>query len=766
MAVQTKVEQKIKKDKTEIISKPLEPFTEIITLPDDKPFITNWKVIAFFIGVMIFVILSRLVRLGFKPPMHDECMFFFYSHLFSKSGDYDYMPILHGPTMLFVSSLVYIFIGTTDFTIRLAVGLLGIGLFGWLWGMRKYLGEKGTIFTFVFFALSPTIMYYSRFWRNDIPLEFAILGSLYCFLKFCELGKGSFLIWSITFATLAFCIKENSIFYFFTGFTFLALLFLTNIFDYYYKEKQTKKHSIFTIQNVLSGNVIKISAVVLLVLTIMKLIVFAKTFEGIILTDFTVKKFITFTAPFKYYFLFIVSLTIGFIFISLIVFAIKNNYGTSKLSSRFYNMIIANRYYLIAGILIGMVLYVVLFTTFLTNRKGFFQIYKETFGYWWGQHKEHRIKGAFHYYMPILLIYEFLPLFIVLAGWGFSLFKNKFIKKYVITSWIGFTIIFTMSFAFRETPIDVEYWDKTFHFTSPFHVYLILTIGFFGTIQTVRYIIRKETLLAFGFYWFWLDLLLYSYAGEKIPWVNVHITIPLLFTAALYMQKLLKDPFYLRSRKILIPIFYILALYTFTTSMKLCFVHPWDVRERMVYGHTTMEVKDAAMEIRRIAALLGTRENTEINAELGLLVNWPLRWYFRDYPNLREVSGVENWKVPVCFVNWDHVKPDAPDSAIKTNITENYHITKIKMLMWWQPPIPDPKLMLKIWKVLIPEDKLNAATNGDIYNAKQEIKKVYRYLLYRETFDALNAQWPTVSSQDCAFCIRKDIFAQTNNSND
>ncbi len=752
----------IQKEKKETIKPLIEPIAEINILDKTRNFFIDWRVISFIVISVIFIFLSRLIRLGFKPPMHDETMFFFYSYLFAKSGNYTYMPILHGPFMLFFSALFYIFIGATDFTIRLGVAVLGIGLFGWLWGMRKYLGEKATLAAFFLFALSPTVMYYSRFWRNDIPLEFAFLGALYFFLRFLEEGKGSHIFWSIIFCTIAFCIKENSIFFFFTFFNFFLLFLIVKIVENYLAERKTKKFPQLTFNNLFTFKIIIPVLITIFILIIIKFIFFWRTFQGIIFKDFTVGKFLTFGVPFKYYFLFILSVAAGFIILSLLIFTIKNNYDSNKIISRFAKMIYEKKFYILGAIMGAIFLYIIIFTSFLTNRKGFFQIYRETFDYWWGQHLEHRIKGAFHYYMPILLIYEILPLTIVLAGWIYSMMKNKTLKKYILPAWIVFTLIYTMIFAYRKTPIDVVYWDKTFHLTSPTHIYLILTITLFGMIQVVRYILKKETFLAFLFYWFWLNLLLYSYAGEKVPWINLHITIPLLLTAAIYIQKMFNDISYSKLKKIAIPVFVILASYTFASSMKLCFVHPWDTRERLIYGHTTIEVQDTATEVKRIAALLGTRETTEVNVEMGLLVNWPLRWYLRDYTNLREIGNVETWKTPVCYVNWDRVKPDAPPNMFSKNIKDNYHITKVRMLTWWQPPMPDYKLLKNIWKVLIPEDKLNPGTSGDIYNAKQEWRKIYRYIMFRETFDALNAQWPTVSSQDCAFCVRKDIFESMN----
>lgn len=740
-----------------------EPF-ENLNIPDgEKNYYADWRIIALFVGIFAFILLSRLIRLDFKPPMHDETMFFFYSYLFVKSGSYNYMPILHGPLFMFVSALVYTLIGATDYTLRLAVTIVSIGLFGWVWGLRKNIGWKATLFTFTFFALSPAIMYYSRFWRNDVPLEVCFLGSLYFFVKFLEKGKGSFLYGSLLFATAAFCTMENSIFFFFTAFTFFLIILFTDILSKYFSEKTSKKKSLLSPENILNIKNILPALISLFIICVISFIVFWRTFEGTLFKDeFTVKRFFTAGVAFKFYFMFFATAAVTFAILLFIVHSIRNNYGTSRIMPRIYGLITNNIFILISALISSTIIYILLFTTFLTNDKGFFQIYKETFAYWWGQHTEHRIKGAFHYHIPILLIYEFLPIFIIFGGLAVSLWREKFIKKFILPGWAVFTILFTMIFSFRAKPIDVQWWDKNIHLTSPVHIYIILTIVFFGMLQTIRYIMRKESLTAFFLYWFWVSLLMYSYAGEKVPWLCLHIAVPMFFVAGIYIQKLLNDDLYKKWKMPMNTVFFALLFLTFTTSMKLCFVDPWDTRERLVYGHTTIEVKDACDEIRRISALLGTREETEIIAEAGLLVNWPLRWYFRDNTQLKEIGSPETWTAPVCFISWDKVKPDAQENMICRNIMDNYHITKIRMLTWWQAPMPDFGLMCKIWKTMIPNAKQNPNLQTEIQNSKKEWRKIYRYVLFRETFDALNAQWPTVSSQDCGFCIRKDVFARVN----
>ena len=66
------------------------------------------------------LVATRLVDLGARPVMHDESMFAYYSAMhIAERLDYQYLPILHGPAMLWVQALVFHVFGFSDYTMRL-----------------------------------------------------------------------------------------------------------------------------------------------------------------------------------------------------------------------------------------------------------------------------------------------------------------------------------------------------------------------------------------------------------------------------------------------------------------------------------------------------------------------------------------------------------------------------------------------------------------------------------------------------------------------
>jgi len=69
--------------------------------------------------------------------------------------------------------------------------------------------------------------------------------------------------------------------------------------------------------------------------------------------------------------------------------------------------------------------------------------------------------------------------------------------------------------------------------------------------------------------------------------------------------------------------------------------------------------------------------------------------------------------------------------------------------------------MLAIWKAIIPKHRVEGSTGAqDISDSKDEWNKLINYLLYRKHFEHYAAPYPSMSSVDFAFCVRKGIIEQ------
>src|SRR5262245_54423612 len=128
-----------------------------------------------FLGLMLLGLVLRFWDLGFKALHHDESLHAFYAwRLFDGQG-YAHDPMMHGPLLFELNALVYLLFGASDFTARLVPALFGIGLIGLPLFLRHELGKAGAVAASAILVVSPSFLYFSRFIRHDIYVDFFTL---------------------------------------------------------------------------------------------------------------------------------------------------------------------------------------------------------------------------------------------------------------------------------------------------------------------------------------------------------------------------------------------------------------------------------------------------------------------------------------------------------------------------------------------------------------------------------------------------------------
>jgi uncharacterized protein (TIGR03663 family) len=139
-----------------------------------------------FILIMLLAFFLRLYHLDERVFHHDEAAVGYYTYKLFNDGVYSYDPSFHGPFMYHVTSEMYRRIGDTIYASRLLPAILGASMIFLLIPLRRYLGNTGTVMAAFFLALSPSFLYYSRFYREDIFISFFTLLALVCAVKYAE----------------------------------------------------------------------------------------------------------------------------------------------------------------------------------------------------------------------------------------------------------------------------------------------------------------------------------------------------------------------------------------------------------------------------------------------------------------------------------------------------------------------------------------------------------------------------------------------------
>lgn len=129
----------------------------------------------------------RLWRLELKPLHHDEGVNgYFLKTLFSE-GVYKYDPSnYHGPTLYYIALAFTKIFGLETFSIRASVAVFGVFIVILTFFLRKYIGDIGSLFAALLLALSPGMVFISRYFIHEIFFVFCSLGIVLGVLFFIE----------------------------------------------------------------------------------------------------------------------------------------------------------------------------------------------------------------------------------------------------------------------------------------------------------------------------------------------------------------------------------------------------------------------------------------------------------------------------------------------------------------------------------------------------------------------------------------------------
>lgn len=143
----------------------------------------NWEVIAYLV-IFLLAIFTRFYGLGDRVMSHDESLHTRYSYNLYADGNFQHTPLMHGPILFHVTAFFYFMFGDNDFTARLYPAILGVFLVLFPYLFRHWLGRYGALLASLMLLVSPLIMYYNRYIREDTPAIFYTLVMVYAIMMY------------------------------------------------------------------------------------------------------------------------------------------------------------------------------------------------------------------------------------------------------------------------------------------------------------------------------------------------------------------------------------------------------------------------------------------------------------------------------------------------------------------------------------------------------------------------------------------------------
>jgi len=669
------------------------PLPEPIVAPPPVP----WEIF-FWLAIVFVAFLLRMHDLGVRALHHDESLHAVYSYKLFTGQGYIHDPMMHGPFQFHAKALMYFLFGDNDVTARLTEVLLGTGIVALAYTLRAELGRRGAMAAAVLFTVSPCLLYFSRFSREDILFGF------HTFLMICGL--------------LGY-VRTRQARWLYAGSVGLALAFSTK--------------------------------------------------EAVYLMGFLVVSFA-----------------------ALWIAGELVRYGRSELLRIILGvppLVALNCVLIVVGIC------VVLFTTFFTNPNG---IYSGTIGalqYWMEQQGVARGGQPTYYYALLMPLYEFMTLILAVCA-----VLTVGPSKRGLALVTGIFLVLALGFFVLSRPERINFGER--ESTGWF----LLGLSYAATL--VFFLSRRGSLFFWWtLYWAIGSFSIYTLASEKMPWLTVHMAIPLVLLAAQFLgwalerltwERVRSAPFLLAT--LLTLLVAALALAVTTASMAAAAtplqtqtgllwrlalglllvagvlglieigrrygarflaapvgtaaviflfgltIHiGWQVtykngdvpNDMLVYVQSSPDVPFVVKQLEYLSNVLGQGKEMPLMLDNGYTdtaggstvvhesIAWPFEWYLRDWKTKRWFSktlptDATPDRTPVILVMGPNVDP------IRNQLGD--YVGQKYRLNWWYPEdykgwtvqsvvdgLRDPETRLKLWRYFLYREPLNPLGSRDFY---------------------------------------------------
>src|SRR5919106_6647700 len=185
--------------------------------------------VALFAGIILLAIVTRFYNLDARVMSHDESLHTYFSWLLYRGQGYQHTPMMHGPWQFHSIALSYFLFGVSDFTARIPAALFSIATVWMVWYWRRYLGKTGAIVTALLMVVSPFMLFYGRYVREDVYTGLSGVILLYAVLRYFESGQQKYLFWVTSALIIHFLDKETSFIYAAQLLLFLGVYFIARV---------------------------------------------------------------------------------------------------------------------------------------------------------------------------------------------------------------------------------------------------------------------------------------------------------------------------------------------------------------------------------------------------------------------------------------------------------------------------------------------------------------------------------------------------------
>jgi uncharacterized protein (TIGR03663 family) len=650
-----------------------------------------------FVALVLFAGLLRFWDLGTRMLHHDESLHAVYSYYLYIGKGYVHDPMMHGPFLFELNALVYFLMGATDATARVAPALIGTLLVGLPYLIRDRLGRTGAIAVAALIAISPTILYYSRFIRHDIYQIFFMMLIVVAMFRYLANQDQRWLYVAAIGTSLGFSDKEDTYFLMAIVLSFLLIVSLLN------------NRRDFLDVLIRGGKGLSPATDVLVLLGTLILPMFSAVpyLSGTIQHEPELTIDLIFWGSFAV--LFLVGMVIGLRW---------------------------NRPVWIRSAILFWAIFIVLYTTFFSNPNGVFTGVFGSLRYWIDQQGVARGGQPAYYYLVLLPLYEFLVVGISIGG---AIYWIR--HRTLFTTFLMYWCVLSMAlwgWASEKMPWMV------IEMALPFCILAGVTLG--KLLESVDWRSARRGGAAFFAICFALALLAAAtLIGDGNPfsasspisgqqsvfqWIAIAVIfVGLVYGVSTYWQRLGSR---LSWKLVGLTAIALVVPFTIRAAWQVSYYHGDVPVEMLVYTQTSPDVGMVMKQIDDIAYRTGQGQ-AKLNVVYDSGVSWPFEWYLRNYTSRTFIgTGDPPPNAPVILTGMDNGR----DTQMKELLGSKY-VSQRYRLRWW-----------------FPEDTTYRGLTvsgivSDLLNPKDR-EALWRYFMYRETPSDLG-------STDFMLFVRRDL---------
>jgi uncharacterized protein (TIGR03663 family) len=205
------------------------PSTSWLDRPIHSSIRISWETLLLS-ALLLLAVITRFSMLDARVMSHDETIHVYHNSwsLYSGQG-YRHDPLSHGPIQFHLVALSYFLFGANDMTARIPAALFSIASVAFIWFYRRYLGKAGMFIAMAMMLISPILLFYGRYVREDIYAAFSGVVMLWGMLRYLETGLDKYTFWVGMPLVLHFTDKETAFIYAAQALLFIGLYFIFQV---------------------------------------------------------------------------------------------------------------------------------------------------------------------------------------------------------------------------------------------------------------------------------------------------------------------------------------------------------------------------------------------------------------------------------------------------------------------------------------------------------------------------------------------------------